>query len=197
MEHALRKVAGEHQELIAVGLKSSYDPTTPWDLVFRDAARDHEFWHREVEKTVVQFTTAQRSRPQLVDPGFRHLRVAGMPGGRQGSGASWAARDAPRRGARPGCLQRKHRMPRVRRGKPWQLGDGWHCRAAGTDESPLGMRRVSRVRCGTPRRAGGGWLRRVAGSGGRLQGTRGCAPGAAPAAVDAYGAREAARQGLR
>ena len=85
-ERIRRRLANEHVELTSVGLKSDFNPAQPWDVVFRDAARDRDFWYLEVEKKVVQYVTAQRSKPQLVDPGFGQLRFAGAPGRKGGSG---------------------------------------------------------------------------------------------------------------
>jgi len=64
-------------------LASPYNPAKPWDSCFREAARDEDFWRREVDKRVVQFTTAQRSRPQLCDPGFGGIHFATGPGGKR------------------------------------------------------------------------------------------------------------------
>ena len=80
MERIRRRLAGEHAELTQAGLKSAYDVNQPWDSVFREAAKEPEFWNKEVERKVVQFTTAQRSRPQLVDPGFGSLQFASLAG---------------------------------------------------------------------------------------------------------------------
>ena len=83
-ERIRRRLANEHAEITGVGLKSDFDPLQPWDLVFREAARDRDFWYLEVEKKVVQYVTAQRSRPQLADPEFGQLRFAGALGKRSG-----------------------------------------------------------------------------------------------------------------
>ena len=86
LERIRRRVRGEHLELTSAGLRSPLDLEKPWDLVFREAARDLEYWQKEVDKKVVQFTTAQRSRGQLIEPGFGSLRFAGGgPGGKRTS----------------------------------------------------------------------------------------------------------------
>ena len=79
MERIRRRLAGEHAELTAQGLRSDFDPGRPWDVVFREAARDDGFWRKEVEKKVLQFTTAQSTAPQLADPGFGQMTFAGHP----------------------------------------------------------------------------------------------------------------------
>ena len=83
LERIRRRVCSEHNELSQAGMRSPLDPSRPWDLVFREAARDVEYWQKEVDKKVIQYTTSQRSRPQLIDPGFGPLHFAGgAPGGR-------------------------------------------------------------------------------------------------------------------
>ena len=86
MERIRRRLAAEHAELTGVGLRSDFDMRAPWDTVFREAARENEFWSREVDKKVIQFTTAQKTKQDLVDPGFGDLRFAtgGGPGREQG-----------------------------------------------------------------------------------------------------------------
>ena len=91
MERIRRGLAVEQLELAGAGLKHDFDPEHPWDVVFRDAAKDRDYWHVEVDRKVVQYTTAQRTRPQLVDPGFGHLRFAGMAG--RGSGPAEGSDD--------------------------------------------------------------------------------------------------------
>ena len=86
MERIRRRLANEHLELTQSGLTSTYNAKMPWDSVYREAARDGDFWQREVEKKVVQFTTAQKSRPQLMDAGFGALTFANLAGAGRGSG---------------------------------------------------------------------------------------------------------------
>ena len=74
----------------------------PWDMVFREAARDNEFWAREVDKKVIQFTTAQKSRHDLSDPGYGDLRFA--PGAGQASGSTAAPAGA---GSEPPIKKRR------------------------------------------------------------------------------------------
>lgn len=105
LERIRRRLAGEHAELTAVGLKSPFNPDMPWDLAFREAARDKDFWHKEVDKKVLQFTTAQRTRLQLTDPGFGTLRFANNQGKRNRTDDETSGEDAaPRK--RPGKKQR-------------------------------------------------------------------------------------------
>ena len=80
MERTRRRLATEHAELVQSGLTSAYNANMPWDSVYREAARDNDYWQREVERKVVQFTTAQKSRPQLMDAGFGILNFASLAG---------------------------------------------------------------------------------------------------------------------
>ena len=43
-ERIRRRLAAEHRDLEAAGLKSDFEPARPWDLVFKEAAKDSEFW---------------------------------------------------------------------------------------------------------------------------------------------------------
>ena len=88
LERIRRRLTSEHHEFTEAGLKSDFDPTMPWDACFREAARDRDFWNQEVEKKVVQFATHQRSKDDLVDPGFGTLKFAQQPGGAAPSGAT-------------------------------------------------------------------------------------------------------------
>ena len=74
MERIRRAVVKTHTERVAANLPSDFDPHRPWDVVFREAARSTEYWQREVDKKVVQFTTAQRSRQQIGEPGYGPIR---------------------------------------------------------------------------------------------------------------------------
>ena len=74
LERIRCRLATEHSELLRVGLPSSFQPAAPWDLAFREAARDDYFWATEVDKKVLQYCTAQRTRNQLMDSGFGAIR---------------------------------------------------------------------------------------------------------------------------
>ena len=108
MERIRRRLANEHLELTTHGLKSTFNPAMPWDAVLREAARDTEYWQKEVERKVIQFTTSQRSRPQLVDPGFGALQFSN-PSGAGGGGA------APSSGE-PGQKRQRRRAHQERKG---------------------------------------------------------------------------------
>ena len=76
LERIRRRLESEHAQLLAAGLRSAFDPKRPWDSAFRDAARDCEFWAKEVDKKVIMFSIAQKSKSQLTDPGFGDLQSA-------------------------------------------------------------------------------------------------------------------------
>ena len=96
LERIRRRLDSEHAQLIAAGLRSAFDPARPWDYAFRDAARDSEFWAKEVDKKVIMFTTAQKSKNQLTDPGFGDLRLeSSAEGGGFGRGRGRPGGDSP------------------------------------------------------------------------------------------------------
>ena len=109
LERIRRRLESEHAQLLAAGLRSAFDPTRPWDSAFRDAARDSEFWAKEVDKKIIMFSTAQKSKGQLTDPGFGDLRLEssadhgghgrgrGRPGGEAADGAEMPEKKKPRR----------------------------------------------------------------------------------------------------
>jgi hypothetical protein len=63
----------------AEGSLPEYDPTRPWDVVFREAANDHEYWSREVDKKVLLHSLGMASEAKLADEGFGTLEEAGNP----------------------------------------------------------------------------------------------------------------------
>ena len=77
IEKVRRRLETEHHELSTAGLKSPLDPARPWDLCFREAASDSAFWAREVGEKILQYSTAQRSKDQLLQPGCGSLAFAG------------------------------------------------------------------------------------------------------------------------
>ena len=83
-ERIRRRLVKEHADLTAAGLPSDFNPTKPWDLVVREAARDTEYWHSEVDKKVVQYVTSLRSQSQLTDPGCGAIVFAGERGAKRG-----------------------------------------------------------------------------------------------------------------
>ena len=43
------------------GLPSQYNPTQPWDFVFREAARDEAFWTKHMDKEALMYATRLQS----------------------------------------------------------------------------------------------------------------------------------------
>ena len=108
LERIRRRLASEHSDLQRVGLPSSFQPDAPWDLAFREAARDEHLWSTEVDKKVLQDCTARRTRNQLMDPGFGAIRYANQGGKRSrddgssdGPPAKRTRRSGTRRRGRP------------------------------------------------------------------------------------------------
>jgi hypothetical protein len=48
---------------------TDFNPSKPWDIVFREAALDTKFWDREVDKQVVMFHTNVKSNAMICDNG--------------------------------------------------------------------------------------------------------------------------------
>lgn len=86
LERIRRRLAKEHAEFSAAGLRTDFDLQVPWDVVFREAARDRDFWGREVDKKVVQYVTSQRSQSQLLDPGCGIVKFSGVGAGKKRGG---------------------------------------------------------------------------------------------------------------
>ena len=123
LERVRRRLTSEHHELTTAGLRSDFDPAMPWDAVFREAARDRDFWDKEVDKKVVQFATHQRTKDELSDQGFGSIKFAQQPGAASapsGSGDGTQARK--RRGAQSGGGAQKR--PDNRPPPPPQGGKG-------------------------------------------------------------------------
>ena len=86
LERVRRKCVKEH----AAGRLSDFDPGRPWDVVFREAALDDKFWHEEVDKKVLLFTSNIAPAARILDPGFGTIEesVAGQVAGRSGGGST-------------------------------------------------------------------------------------------------------------
>ena len=95
LERIRRRLDSEHAQLGAAGLSPTFDPKRPWDAAFREAACDSVFWTKEVDKKVIQFSTSQKSKGQLTDPGFGDLRLEPSSDlGSQGRGRGRSGCDA-------------------------------------------------------------------------------------------------------
>ena len=71
LERIRRKLMREATQVPAGGLptKGAYDPNKPWDLAFREAARDELFWTEHVDRKALLFAAQLQSAAQLVDSG--------------------------------------------------------------------------------------------------------------------------------
>ena len=72
LERIRRLLAAEH----AAGRFLSYDPRKPWDIVFREAARDQDFWTEHVDKKAMRFCTRLATDRQLQDDGCGPIEEA-------------------------------------------------------------------------------------------------------------------------
>ena len=97
----------------AAGKLPDFDPQMPWDIVFREASLDNDFWAKEVDKKVLLHLTSLASTATLVDDGYGILEeapsaiVSGTSGGKKKQGkrkrSSSSSSEAPKakkRGAR-------------------------------------------------------------------------------------------------
>jgi len=86
LERVRRWALVEHRQ----GRLPDFNAAQPWDVVFREVAKDHTFWSQEVDKKAMQFATKLRNCNHLVDEGYgRIVEIGGMAGGflgRQGGG---------------------------------------------------------------------------------------------------------------
>ena len=119
LERIRRKLVREHLDLKRAGLPSDYDPLRPWDIVFREAARDADFWTKHVDRRVMQFSLHQKTQAQITDPGCGALTLVQQQGGgslkREAAGGAAGGGDSWRR---PG------KKPRRRGGKGSGKGAG-------------------------------------------------------------------------
>ena len=93
---ALERVRRECGRRKKAGQLPDFDETKPWDVAYREAAADTDFWGREVDKQIVMFTTSLRSASRIRDIGtgpIIELRTSGTKG-RRGHAASDSSDDS-------------------------------------------------------------------------------------------------------
>ena len=83
-ERIRRKLAEVHR----AGRCPLFNPEHPWDLVLREAARDHEFWSAQVDKKAMRWSTRLATSQQLLDGGYRTRASASAGGGSSFGGPS-------------------------------------------------------------------------------------------------------------
>ena len=96
-----------HEERVAAGLPSSFNPDQPWDSVFAAAVSDNDWWTTNVRNKAVLYLTRLRTANQLLADGTAQpqLQTPGAPSdaqratpGRDGGGSpAGAPRDRPSR----------------------------------------------------------------------------------------------------
>ena len=138
LERIRRRLIDEHLELTGAGLRSDFDPLCPWDQCFREAARDRDFWAQEVERKVVQVTTHQRSKAEVIDPGFGSLQFAAPAG--QGATAAHAE-GPPRKAPRPSKAERRAAALAGKAKAPAPAGGGHPAPAKGGKDKGKGKTR--------------------------------------------------------
>ena len=72
MERVKRNCVKRHTN----GELADYDPLRPWDVVFREAALDKDFWNQEVDKKILLHALAMTTHTKLVDEGYGALEEA-------------------------------------------------------------------------------------------------------------------------
>jgi hypothetical protein len=102
------------------GMLPDFDPAKPWDVVFREAAMDHEFWGREVDKKVLQHITSMASPAKLVDEGYGVLEEAphAVKTSKGGGGAGGGKRRRSSSSS-SGASDKKKKKRKSRSGKPF------------------------------------------------------------------------------
>ena len=58
-----------HRERVDAGLLSAYDPSRPWDDIWRMAAEDDSFWTEHVERTAFMMRNHFLTRAAVEDQG--------------------------------------------------------------------------------------------------------------------------------
>eukprot|EP00973_Karenia_brevis_P084544 11733701-Karenia_brevis.AAC.1 len=74
LERIRRRCVKTHAEREQAGLPSDFNPDKPWDKVFKEAARDQEFWHDNVDKKALLFASRVQSAEMLADDGVGPVR---------------------------------------------------------------------------------------------------------------------------
>ena len=66
----LERIRRECAKRKTAGTLDDFKPDAPWDIVFREAALDVEFWTKEVDKKVLGLVTNLTSASSMMDLGF-------------------------------------------------------------------------------------------------------------------------------
>ena len=77
LERIRRNLARNHAALPAghIPPRGSFDPSKPWDLAFREAARDEQFWTEHVDRRALLFAAQMQSSSQILDEGVGPVSV--------------------------------------------------------------------------------------------------------------------------
>jgi hypothetical protein len=69
MEKLRRRAEDARAKALACGSTHEFDPLMPWDFLFKEAARDKEFWDDELDRKCLLYITHLRTVSQLTDDG--------------------------------------------------------------------------------------------------------------------------------
>jgi hypothetical protein len=69
MEKLRRRAEEARAKAVASGSTHEFDPLMPWDYLFKEAARDKEFWDDELDRKCLLYITHLRTVSQLADDG--------------------------------------------------------------------------------------------------------------------------------
>ena len=78
-ERLRRGALKKHAERTKQGLDSDFKESMPWDVIFRDAALDKEFWDEHVDQPAVLFATKLTQRAEIADAGTGPVTMTGGP----------------------------------------------------------------------------------------------------------------------
>jgi uncharacterized membrane protein YgcG len=77
MEKIRRKIDAEADELSARGVVQGAS-AKPWDIVFLEAAEDHQFWYAEVAEKAMLYVNHIKGAPSLLDEGHHVWQAGGV-----------------------------------------------------------------------------------------------------------------------
>jgi hypothetical protein len=120
LERVRRDCAKRH----AKGDLPDFDPARPWDVTFREAALDDKFWHKEVDKKILLFSSSLTPMARIADPGFGVIEESVAGAGRSGGGSASHAlkrrqdRQSDSSSEEKGGKKRKTKKKRAKASKP-------------------------------------------------------------------------------
>ena len=103
------------------GLLPDYDELRPWDVTYREAAADTDFWGREVDKQIVMYVTSLKSASRICDTGIGPI-VETKHGGSRGKNMRSAPSESSGESSsvkkkKRGSAAKERKVKKVRGGK--------------------------------------------------------------------------------